>query len=48
MNDRVGGPKPTSYAGTRFLLAGILLLAACLRFALLGQHSLWSDEIFVV
>lgn len=48
MNDRVGGPKPTSHAAPGMLLGGILLLAAGLRFALIGQHSLWSDEIFVV
>ncbi len=30
------------------LLAGILALAAGLRFALLGQNSLWYDEAFVV
>jgi uncharacterized membrane protein len=48
VTDRVDGSRPTSRAGTGMLLGGILLLAACLRFALLGQHSLWSDEIFVV
>ena len=30
------------------LVGIILLIAAGLRFAFLGQHSLWSDEIFVV
>ena len=48
MNDRVDGSKPTSPAGPVMLLGGILLLAAGLRLALIGQHSLWSDEIFVV
>ncbi len=48
MNDRVDGLEKASTAGTGMLLGGILLLAVGLRFALIGQHSLWSDEIFVV
>jgi len=33
---------------TGLLFAGILLVGIALRFALLGQHSLWVDEAFVV
>ena len=32
---------------TSILLLAILTVGATLRFALLGQHSLWSDEAFV-
>lgn len=35
-------------AGDAALLAGILTIAATLRFAFLGQYSLWADEAFVV
>jgi 4-amino-4-deoxy-L-arabinose transferase-like glycosyltransferase len=39
-----GAPAP----GLGPSAGGILLLAAGLRFAFLGRHSLWSDEMFVV
>lgn len=35
-------------ANARVVLVGILALAACLRFAFLGQHDVWFDEAFVV
>jgi len=38
--------KPDAVAAG--LLAGILAIAATLRLAFLGQHSLWADEVFVV
>jgi 4-amino-4-deoxy-L-arabinose transferase-like glycosyltransferase len=37
-----------SKVGTAPLVGTILVVAAALQFAFLGQHSLWSDEIFVV
>ncbi|HLW59765.1 MAG TPA: glycosyltransferase family 39 protein [bacterium] len=38
----------TLSANPLIALGGILVLAAGLRFSLLGQRSLWSDEMFVV
>jgi hypothetical protein len=38
----------TLSANPLIALGGILVLAAGLRFLLLGQRSLWSDEMFVV